>query len=190
MPRQTNLTSPLRISRDPGTPVRVAISFPLFPAALHHRALTHYHHLHMQAITSTFETIAGRSAMIGFAAAAAAEILLPHQAGGLFGAWEQAQVFGILVLCLCSASAALALKSPMKIGRSRLLEPVLASLTSESRSAGAITRANVDRALDSTLDSVFNPVFVRTVFPIEIEFQLNTMDGLESDMDAEDIPLF
>jgi hypothetical protein len=120
--------------------------------------------------------------MIGFAAAVAAEVLLPPQGAGLFGGWEQAQAFTLLVAALVSASAALAVASPMKLGRS-LLEPVLASLTSRSRSAGAVTNRNVDGALDCALESVFSLAFVRRVFPIETEFQLDS--GMESEFDTD-----
>lgn len=134
--------------------------------------------------------------MIGFAAATAFELLLPLQQGaaqletaGLFGGWEQAEAFGLLVAVLVSASAALAVASPMKMGRS-LLEPVLASLTSRSRSAGAVTGRNVDRALDSAMDSVFSLSFVRRVFPIETEFALESVMESEFETDSEEISLF
>jgi hypothetical protein len=78
----------------------------------------------------------------------------------------------------------------MKLGRT-LLEPILASLTSESRSAGALTDRNVDGALDAAFASVFNQKFVRQVFPMD--FQLDSLTvSLESDEDDDDeeIPLY
>jgi hypothetical protein len=103
--------------------------------------------------------------MIGFAVAAAAEALLP--AGGLFGAFDPC-AFAAAGAALVSASAALAWASPRRLSR-RLLEPVLASLTSESRSGGSLSGRDVDTALDCTLEDVFSFAFLRTAFPLEGE---------------------
>jgi len=82
----------------------------------------------------------------------------------------------------------------MKLGRT-LLEPILASLTSKSRSAGALTDRNVDGALDAALDAVFNQKFVRQAFAID--FQLDSLTLLkdidedeDEDDDDEDIPMY
>lgn len=45
--------------------------------------------------------------------------------------------------------------------RRRLLEPVLASLTSQRRSLAGVTQRNVDRSLDLLMDAVFTPRFIR-----------------------------
>ena len=45
--------------------------------------------------------------------------------------------------------------------RRRLLEPVLASLTSKRRSLAGVTQRNVDRSLDLLMDAVFTPLFIR-----------------------------
>ncbi len=131
--------------------------------------------------------------MIGFTLALSAEVLLPQNANsGIFGGvcLDSVGNFGFLVAGLVSCSVILAYASPMKLGRT-LLEPILASLTSESRSAGALTDRNVDGALDAAFASVFNQKFVRQVFPMD--FQLDSLTvSLESDEDDDDeeIPLY
>jgi len=45
--------------------------------------------------------------------------------------------------------------------RRLLLEPVLASLTSQRRSLAGVTQRNVDRSLDLLMDTVFTPIFIR-----------------------------
>jgi len=110
--------------------------------------------------------------MIGFAVAAAAETLLPAFDSGLFGAWTDAQSFALFVTILVSCSALMALATTRRLRTrlgGRLLEPVLASLTSRSRSEGAISGHNVDRALDSAINGVFSASFVRTAFPTEMD---------------------
>lgn len=148
----------------------------------------------IQALTTAFEQAAGRSAMIGFALAFSAELFLPQNATvGIFGGVCSDSVgnFAFLVAGLVACSVALAYASPMKLGRT-LLEPILASLTSQSRSAGALTDRNVDGALDAALDAVFNQKFVRQVFPIDFQSDsLTILQGIdEDDDDDEDIPLY
>lgn len=131
--------------------------------------------------------------MVGFAVAFSVELLIPHSGAintGLFGQFESAGAFVFLVAGLVACSITLAAASPVRLSRT-LLEPVLASLTSKSRSACSVTGRNVDGALDSAMDSVFNPAFVREVFPIETEFQFQSMLDLDFDFetDSEEIPL-
>jgi hypothetical protein len=137
----------------------------------------------LQALTTAFEQVAGRSAMIGFFLAISAETFqLPQNAtSGIFGGvcLDSVSDFAYLVAGLVACSAVLAYASPMKLGRT-LLEPILASLTSESRSAGALTDRNVDNALDATFASVFNPKFFSKVFP-----QIDSLI-LFNDTDEED----
>lgn len=45
--------------------------------------------------------------------------------------------------------------------RHRLLEPLLASLTSQRRSFAGVTQSNVDRAVDYLLETVFTAPFLR-----------------------------
>lgn len=114
-----------------------------------------------------FETVAGRSAMMGFVSAAAAELVLP--AGGLFGGWsgEQLSVFSSVALLAVTCSALLALASKRRSGL-RLREAVFASLTALSRSAGSLSLASVDEAVDSVFSSVFTDDLIRDY--IEDEF--------------------
>lgn len=135
--------------------------------------------------------------MIGFTLALSAELFLPENAsGGIFGGvcLDSVGNFAFLVAGLVACSVALAYGSPMKLGRT-LLEPILASLTSKSRSAGALTDRNVDGALDAALDAVFNQKFVRQAFAID--FQLDSLTLLkdidedeDEDDDDEDIPMY
>lgn len=131
----------------------------------------------LQAATTSFETFAGRSAMIGFAVAAAAESLA-GPGKGLFGESnsEQLVAFGILCASMIVSSSMLAFISTrvsssifnkQKTIGIRFLEPVIASLTSLSRSQGAVSqKVNVDSALDSAMETVFSSSFVETAFPI------------------------
>jgi urease gamma subunit len=109
--------------------------------------------------------------MIAFAVAATAEALLPHS--GLFGNWQEAINFSVLVVALVlGSSLAAVVATNTKFRRNlglRLLEPILVSLTSRSRSAGAVTGKDVDRVLDFTMDLVFDARFMRNVFPLESE---------------------
>ena len=121
----------------------------------------------LQALTAAFETFAGRSAMIGFSVAAASELLLPNS--GLFGQFGCGVQFSEIGGALVLSAAILAATAPLKV-KQNLLEPILASLTSKQRSANSVAqRLNVDRALDSAMDAVFNSTFVRTVFSFQIE---------------------
>ena len=51
-----------------------------------------------------------------------------------------------------------------------LLEPVIASLTSQSSRRG-VSATNVDRAMDSLMDSVFSSAFLAVAFPLEEDEQ-------------------
>ena len=130
--------------------------------------------------------------MIGFALSFSAELLIPQNAAlGIFGnaaGSDSVYDFALLVTGLVACSVALAYASPMKLGRT-LLEPILASLTSQSRSAGALTDRNVDGALDAALDAVFDQKFVRQVFPIDLLVGL-TFQETDDDEDDEEMPLY
>ena len=104
--------------------------------------------------------------MIGFAVAALSEAALPG--GGLFGGFQDAQGFSLLGAALVASSAGLALALPRRLSR-RLLEPVLASLTSKARSTGSVSGRDVDCALDTTVDSIFTSKFISLAFPMEAD---------------------
>lgn len=63
-----------------------------------------------------FETVAGRSAMIGFAVAVAAEVVLPR--GGLFGGFDGAlfSSYSTVALLAVCASAIVATLTKQRIG--------------------------------------------------------------------------
>lgn len=129
----------------------------------------------LQATTAAFETLAGRSAMLGFAIAVFLEAgLLPTlDVQGVFGTFGALEAFAWLGISLVACSTVLALASTRKVLRrsigKRLLEPVLASLTSKSRSDGAVSGRNVDGALDAVMDSTFSAAFLRAVLPSEAD---------------------
>lgn len=102
-----------------------------------------------------FETIAGRAAMIGFAVACFAELLLPH--GGLFSSFSgtNLELFSSLALLAVAMSAGVATLSKPRIG-SQLKEAVLSSLTALKRSKSSLTSLDVDSAVDFVFDSVFS----------------------------------
>lgn len=130
----------------------------------------------MQDRTASFETFAGRSAMLGFAAAA----LLEGVGGSVF-VNPRFELSAVALLCaaMVAASALLAASSTRVSKASRLLlEPVLASLTSKSRSRGSVSQREVDSALDGTFESVFTAAFLRIAFPME------QADGSASDSEA------
>eukprot|EP00208_Stichococcus_sp_RCC1054_P001699 CAMPEP_0206148790 /NCGR_PEP_ID=MMETSP1473-20131121/37435_1 /ASSEMBLY_ACC=CAM_ASM_001109 /TAXON_ID=1461547 /ORGANISM="Stichococcus sp, Strain RCC1054" /LENGTH=145 /DNA_ID=CAMNT_0053546213 /DNA_START=828 /DNA_END=1265 /DNA_ORIENTATION=- len=114
-----------------------------------------------------FETVAGRAAMMGFFAAAFAEVLLPSH--GLFGGWsgEQLSTLSTVALVAVTTSAALAVASKKKVG-ARLTEAVFVSLTALSRSAGSLSLTSVDEAVDSVFSAVFTDDLIREY--IEDEF--------------------
>lgn len=114
-----------------------------------------------------FETLAGRSAMVGFLIAVAAECLGEKQ--GLFGAWspQDVQLYSAAVLLLVSSSAILATMSK-RIGR-KFQEAVLTSLTALSGSKGSLTYQNVDKAVDYVFDSVFDKELVFGTLVDDIE---------------------
>lgn len=106
-----------------------------------------------------FETIAGRSAMIGFVVACAAELAAPSQ--GFFGAWTQrdASVFSALALALVCSSALLATLNKRQLGF-RLREAVQASMTALEGSMAGVQGREVDAAVDFVFDTVFNREFI------------------------------
>lgn len=128
--------------------------------------------LEAQALTRRFEQLAGRTAMIAAAVALAAELAMPSSAG-VFG-WaatsdlaSQLAALGTFMLCCSVGLAARTTARPAT--RRRLLEPVLASLTSKRRSLAGVTQRNVDRSLDLLMDAVFTPLFISKYFPSDEE---------------------
>lgn len=121
--------------------------------------------IEIQALTTAFENLAGRSAMIGVFVAATAEAILPWN--GIFGEYAGADrlpyvytFFEIGVALVGVGVLAGFLTVQWKGRRARFLEPILASLTSNFGSAGAVSKENVDNALELTIESVFTPMVV------------------------------
>lgn len=115
------------------------------------------------ASVSRFERFAGRSAMVGAGVALLLEATFPSTLpDGLFGSATSggAAQFAALVAALVCCSAALAARLQRPFSSRRLLEPIIASLTSKRRSFSGVTQTNVDRAVDAALDSVFPSFFV------------------------------
>lgn len=116
--------------------------------------------------TAILETYAGRTAMLGVAVAAALELLLPHQPLFVADASRAPELAG-LVFAVVAASAGLAAASKrLRLGAA-LLEPVLASLTSESRSRGSVSRRSVDDAVDFIFEQSFSGADLLRLFPLE-----------------------
>lgn len=115
---------------------------------------------------SRFETLAGRSAMIGFSVALVVEVLAGSaQPSGLFGGAFtpiQAQSFLEAVIATVAASGMLAAASTRKLGAT-LTEPVIASLTAAFRSSSSISEKRVDQAVDYVLSTVFTAETLNTV---------------------------
>lgn len=125
----------------------------------------------MQTQTAILETYAGRTAMLGVAVAAGLELLLPHQP--LFAAdASRLPALAAVVAALLAASAALAAAPKARRSSRLLLEPVLASLTSKSRSVGSVSRKySVDAAVDYIFDTSFElgQDSLMRFFPLEAE---------------------
>ncbi|GAB4822707.1 hypothetical protein N2152v2_009753 [Parachlorella kessleri] len=120
-----------------------------------------------QALVLKFETIAGRGAMIGLIVAATFELLVPHK--GLFGGWQSmpkiSEELAWLTIVLLALSIGLATVSGRR--SQKLLEPVITSLTSTSRSVGSVAKQNVDSAVDYVVESLFTSQMLRKNFPLD-----------------------
>jgi hypothetical protein len=102
-----------------------------------------------------FETVAGRAAMIGFAVAVAAELVLPR--GGLFGGFDGAlfSSYSTVALLAVCASSIVATVTKQHIG-GQVKEAVFTSLTAVSRSKSSLSLLDVDSAVDAVFSSVFS----------------------------------
>ncbi|KAL4432194.1 hypothetical protein ABPG77_005956 [Micractinium sp. CCAP 211/92] len=119
------------------------------------------------ASVSRFERFAGRSAMVGAGVALLLEATFPSTLpDGLFGSATTggAAQFAALVTMLVCCSAALAARLQRPFSSRRLLEPIIASLTSKRRSFSGVTQTNVDRAVDAALDTIFTSPFILSNF--------------------------
>ncbi|KAK9811951.1 hypothetical protein WJX73_002451 [Symbiochloris irregularis] len=111
------------------------------------------------ALVQAFETVAGRSAMVGFFVALAAELLTPHNQG-LFGGLDNSttSLFCANAFVLICGSALLASASKRKLGK-KLHTAVLTTLVAmghdqrqNSKGAAGVGEA-IDRVFDRVLGS-------------------------------------
>ncbi|KAG2430009.1 hypothetical protein HYH02_013837 [Chlamydomonas schloesseri] len=126
-----------------------------------------------------YETFAGRSAMVGVAAAAVIEVVTEQ---GVLGSLTAESA----ITYVAATAAAIATAVGVAFARSRsdrvedlggleLLEPVYASLTAVRRSAASVTQAQVDRAVDYLYETV-----------LERRFDSFSIEGLLTASDADE----
>ncbi|KAK9838882.1 hypothetical protein WJX74_005141 [Apatococcus lobatus] len=110
----------------------------------------------MNAAVSRFETIAGRSAMVGVLVAALAEVLA-SSSEGLFGSWgaDELNLLGGAGIGLLSCAVLLAASSKRRMGK-RLTEAVLTSITALSGVKGGARQRSIDNAVDRVFEQVFS----------------------------------
>lgn len=122
----------------------------------------------MDARVRTFETFAGRSAMVGFVVAVFCELVTEQ---GLFHAvtLDDMKAMGAFSLTVITLSAVLATMSKRRLGN-RLTEAVISSLTAAKRSAGSVTQKQVDKAVDYFFEKVFNMSMVYSLLMEDNEF--------------------
>ncbi len=111
-----------------------------------------------QAQVQRFEVFAGRSAMLGFAAAFAAELLTEESlfSGLLSATSDRVAYAAALAAALAVAAAAAAAASKQREGARDLEEVVITSLTASARSAASVNGGRVDSAVDAILASMFD----------------------------------
>lgn len=100
-------------------------------------------------VVSTTRTLSGPCCLLLLLAASSATWILPYS------------FFSIISHALPAVGLAARTHGSSPAARHRLLEPVLASLTAQQRSLSGVTQRNVDLALDSVMDAVFTPPFLR-----------------------------
>lgn len=121
--------------------------------------------LSIQAATQRFERLAGRSAMIGVLVAVFAELLTDSSIFRHFSP-DTVTFLGSLFMGAVSLAAAAAFASRRKLGL-ELLEAVVTSLTANQRSAASVTGQQVDSAVDSVLNRVFDQSIIYSILADE-----------------------
>lgn len=120
-----------------------------------------------------FESVAGRSAMLGIAAAGTLEALTARSTfGELAAALGLAEEFAAALLASCGAAALLAVAAANAGGSvgagssagagasalgARVYEAVLSSLTAARRSSASVSGRDVDAAVDYVVESFLTP---------------------------------
>ncbi|EIE19665.1 hypothetical protein COCSUDRAFT_67746 [Coccomyxa subellipsoidea C-169] len=117
----------------------------------------------INAAVQRFETLAGRSAMVGFVIALLAEFSVPPE--GLFGAWDNhsLSVFGASSLLMISVAAVLASMSTRRMGQ-KLQSSVLTSLTALSSA-----KDGLDKNVDLIFEDVFGRDFLREIVNLDFD---------------------
>ncbi|KAK9919186.1 hypothetical protein WJX75_009978 [Coccomyxa subellipsoidea] len=117
----------------------------------------------INAAVQRFETLAGRSAMVGFVVALLAELSVPYE--GLFGAWDDhsLSVFGASSLLMIAVAAVLASMSTRRMGQ-KLQSSVLTSLTALSSA-----KDGLDKNVDLIFEDVFGRDFLREIVNLDFD---------------------
>ncbi|GLI68209.1 hypothetical protein VaNZ11_012553 [Volvox africanus] len=110
-----------------------------------------------------YETLAGRSAMVGVAAAVCIELITDHSVFYPVNS-NTAIMYACVALATLASSVGIALAkgrsdSPIAGTGVDILEAVYASLTAVKRSAASVTQAQVDKAVDYVLETVLEGRF-------------------------------
>ncbi|KAG2426528.1 hypothetical protein HXX76_011753 [Chlamydomonas incerta] len=126
-----------------------------------------------------YETFAGRSAMVGVAAATVIEVVTEQ---GVLGSVTAESAFSYVAATAAAVAVAIGIAfarsrsdNPEDLGGLELLEPVYASLTAVRRSAASVTQAQVDRAVDVLYETV-----------LERRFDSFSIEGLLAASDADE----
>ncbi|PNW80062.1 hypothetical protein CHLRE_08g376300v5 [Chlamydomonas reinhardtii] len=126
-----------------------------------------------------YETFAGRSAMVGVAAATVIELVTEQ---GVLGSVTAESVVTYIAATAAAVATAIGIAffrsrsdNVTDLGGLELLEPVYASLTAVRRSAASVTQAQVDRAVDYLYETV-----------LERRFDSFSIEGLLAASDADE----
>jgi len=113
-----------------------------------------------QARVQQFEELAGRSAMVGFLVALAAEVATERS---VFQALDAEQLSVVAGLSLASVGLAAGLAATKETQLSDITEAVISSCTAVKRSASSVTQQQVDKAVDYMMDKAFNMGVLYTI---------------------------
>ncbi|KAF6258206.1 hypothetical protein COO60DRAFT_1520094 [Scenedesmus sp. NREL 46B-D3] len=109
----------------------------------------------IEAQVQQFETVAGRSAMIGFFVALGAELATEQSIFRSVSASEAVSASAVLLGAILLAAAAAAANKRQNLGVD-IKEAVITSMTAVRRSAASVTGKQVDFAVDNVLSKVFD----------------------------------
>ncbi|WIA40570.1 hypothetical protein OEZ86_013911 [Tetradesmus obliquus] len=109
----------------------------------------------IEAQVQQFETVAGRSAMIGFFVALGAELATEQSIFSSVSPSEAVTASAVLLGSILLAAAAATINKRQNLGV-EVKEAVITSLTAVQRSAASVTGKQVDGAVDNVLSKVFD----------------------------------